>query len=689
MIGTRFGPYGIDALLGRGGMGEVYRASDTSQGGRVVALKVLTPALSGDPQFAARFRREAEIAARLSDPHVVPIHRYGEIDGRLFLDMRLIDGHDVAAALADGAALDPERAVAILEQVAGALDAAHADGLVHRDVKPANILLAEPGAGRPELAYLLDFGIARATDPGSRTALTRTGAVIGTLAYMAPERFLAREAGPASDVYSLACVLHEMLTGARPYPGTGFEVQVAGHVHQPPPRPSALRSGLPAALDAVVAGGMAKDPAARYRSAGDLARAARAALAGAGVREVRAGLPAVPAATVVDPPRPPIAPPAPVPLAAPTGTRGPVPPRRTRWWVPVAAAFVAVVAVVSTALVVTRPAPVPDVPAPVPLDPVPADALPSGGTVTERTLVGQAQASVVPVVADLDGTPVLVAGSVTETRVLDLATGEVIGEPIDDVGTTAATVTRLDGRSVVVAGDVDGVIRLIDLATGEPMATTLAGHTGSVEALAIADLDGRKVLVSAGADRTIRRWDLAAAAPIGDPVPGLEMVQTLSTARSAGRTVVVAKGIGTPIQVWDVADGTPVGAPIPARNDNPQVVELPEGAAVPAMDLFRFDLIDPRSGAPLPGYGFELTSSAFVAVVVDGRPLLVEAEPGSDGLMRIHDLRDGRPVGGPMTGHEGSITALTTTTVGGSTYLVSSSLDRSIRIWDLTARSRA
>ncbi|MHA6623544.1 serine/threonine-protein kinase [Pseudonocardia sp. DLS-67] len=687
MIGTRFGPYGIDALLGRGGMGEVYRAADTSQGGRVVALKVLTPALSGDPQFAARFRREAEIAARLSDPHVVPIHRYGEIDGRLFLDMRLIDGHDLADALADGAAIDPDRAVAILEQIAGALDAAHADGLVHRDVKPANILLADPGTGRPELAYLLDFGIARATDPGSRTALTRTGAVIGTLAYMAPERFLARQAGPASDVYSLACVLHEMLTGSRPYPGTGFEVQVAGHVHQPPPRPSALRSGLPAALDAVVAGGMAKDPAARYRSAGDLARAARAALAGAGVREVRAALPAVPAAaTVVDPPRPATAPPAPVPLAAPTGTGGPAPPRRTRWWVPVAAAFVLVVAVVSTALVVTRPAPGPDVPAPVPPDPVPTDALPSGGPVTERALVGRAAASETPVIADLDGTPVLVAGSVTETRVLDLATGEVIGEPIDHAGLTTATVTRLDGRSVVVGGGVDGVIRVFDLATGKPLPTTLSGHTGSVDAIAIADVDGREVLVSGGADRTIRRWDLAAAAPIGDPITGLEKgVYTLSVVRSAGRSVVLAHGIGSSIRAWDLADGTPVGVPVPTSGSAaPVVVELPSGSALLVDDFIEFHLVDLHSGEPLPGYGFRVESEV-VPVVVDGRPLLVEA--GHDGVIRLRDLRDGSPVGVPMTGHEGSITALTTTTVGGSTYLLSSSLDRSIRIWDLTTRS--
>jgi len=689
VIGTRFGPYRMEALLGRGGMGEVYRAVDTSQNGRVVALKVLTATLSGDPLFTARFRREAEIAARMSDPHVVPIHRYGAIEGRLFLDMQLVDGRELADAVAGGAALDPERAVAIVEQVAGALDTAHADGLVHRDVKPANILLTHPGPGRPEFAYLLDFGIASATDPGSRTALTRTGAVIGTLAYMAPERFLARRAGPASDVYSLACVLHEMLTGSRPYPGTGYEVQVAGHIHQPPPRPSVLRSGLPPAFDAVVEGGMAKDPAARYRSAGDLARAARAALSGAGVREVRAALPAVPAAaTVADAPAPPAALPAAVPLVTPSGAGGPPPARRRRWWVPVTAVLVLVVAVVATALVVTRPLPVPDVPPPPDVDPVPTDALPSGGPITERTLVGRGAISEAPVIADLDGTPVLVSNKIFETGVIDLATGEPIGEPIDDGGLMTATVTRLDGRSVVVTGGVDGVIRLFDLATGNPLATTLTGHTGPVEALVIADVDGREVLVSGGADQTVRRWDLAAAAPIGDPLTGMEKgVRALSVARSAGRSVVLANGIGASIRAWDVADGTPVGVPIPtSSNAAPVVVELPGGgAAVLVDDLIEFSLVDLHSGEPLPGYGFRIESTEFAAVVVNGRPLLVE--PGRDGVIRLRDLRDGSPVGGPMTGHEGSVSALTTTTVGGSTYLVTSSHDRAIRIWDLTTRS--
>src|SRR6202023_830334 len=177
--GTPFGRYRLIELLGRGGMGEVWRAHDTRTD-RVVAVKVLPAHFAQDSTFEQRFRREAHAAARLNNPHVVPIHDYGEIDGRLYVDMRLIEGRDLQTVLAAGP-IDPARAVGIIEQVAKALNAAHKVGLVHRDVKPSNILLAED-----DFAYLIDFGIARGTD---ETGLTGTGNVIGTWPYMAPERF--------------------------------------------------------------------------------------------------------------------------------------------------------------------------------------------------------------------------------------------------------------------------------------------------------------------------------------------------------------------------------------------------------------------------------------------------------------------------------------------------------------------
>jgi ABC-type amino acid transport substrate-binding protein/predicted Ser/Thr protein kinase len=266
---TPFGHYQLQKLIGRGGMGEVYQAYD-SDTDRIVALKVLPPHLAQDATFQERFRRESHAAAGVSNPHVVPIHGYGEIDGRLYLDMRLIEGRNLGAMLTKtGKPLDPAFAVGMVEQVAEALDGAHAAGLIHRDVKPSNILIADN-----DFVYLIDFGLARtAGDAGMTTA----GSTLGTLAYMAPERFDGGKVDLRSDVYALACVLYECLTGERPYPADSLEQQIAGHMVSPAPRASDKDPRL-AAFDEVIAKGMAKKPSKRYQSAGALAAAARAAL---------------------------------------------------------------------------------------------------------------------------------------------------------------------------------------------------------------------------------------------------------------------------------------------------------------------------------------------------------------------------------------------------------------------------
>ncbi len=264
-LGTRFGPYELRSLIGTGGMGEVYRAYDTSKG-RMVALKLLRPEMAADPVFQQRFRRESQLAARLQEPHVIPVHDFGEIDGVLFIDMRLVDGRSLKDLLGERGALDPAQAAAITAQVASALDAAHADGLVHRDVKPENVLLTPDN-----FAYLVDFGLARAHGDPSVTA---GGPLIGSCAYMAPERFNGSWVGPQTDVYSLACVLYECLTGQAPFEGMELPQLISAHLHSPPPRPSIMRRGIDKAFDDVIAQGMAKDPAARFASAGELARAA-------------------------------------------------------------------------------------------------------------------------------------------------------------------------------------------------------------------------------------------------------------------------------------------------------------------------------------------------------------------------------------------------------------------------------
>ncbi|MEV0066788.1 serine/threonine-protein kinase [Amycolatopsis sp. NPDC050768] len=269
----QFGPYRIEALLGRGGMGEVHRAYDTTHD-RVVALKRLSDAYVADEAFRARFRRESQVVARLREPHVIPIHAYGEIDGRLYLDMRLVEGQDLKDLIAVGP-LTAVRAAGLITQVASALDAAHADGLVHRDVKTSNILVTDG-----DFVYLVDFGIARSMS-GAVTSITGTGNVIGTLDYMAPERFGDKPLDGSVDVYALACVFYECLTGHRPFPVDGAVAQMGAHLTAPPPLLSAARRDLPRALDDVVSRGMAKESADRYPTAGAFAAAVTAALADA------------------------------------------------------------------------------------------------------------------------------------------------------------------------------------------------------------------------------------------------------------------------------------------------------------------------------------------------------------------------------------------------------------------------
>jgi serine/threonine protein kinase len=248
-------------------MGEVWRAHDADTD-RIVAVKLLPAHFCDNEEFQRRFRREAHAAAGLNSPHVIPIHHYGEIDGRLYVDMRLIEGRDLASVLAQGP-LEPGRAVRMIKEVAKALHAAHKIGLVHRDVKPSNILLDD------DFAYLIDFGLARAA---GETRLTATGGVIGSWHYMSPERLRAGQVDARADIYALACVLYECLTGSTPYPGDTLEQQMSAHLWEPPPQPSSTDPNVPATFDPVIATGMAKEPDNRYTTTVELADAAHDAI---------------------------------------------------------------------------------------------------------------------------------------------------------------------------------------------------------------------------------------------------------------------------------------------------------------------------------------------------------------------------------------------------------------------------
>ena len=266
--GTIIAGYRIDGTLGEGGMGTVYRATQLSLE-RVVAFKVVAPTLSDDISFRDRFRREGQLQAALDHPHIVPVYEAGEADSLLFLAMRLIEGTTLKALITSGQ-LGDRRSLRLLTQMGDALDAAHAKGLVHRDVKPQNILV---GAG--DHAYLTDFGLTKAR---GGTVVTEAGHFVGTIDYIAPEQARGEIATAASDVYSLTCVLCECLTGQPPFVRASEERTLFAHLADPPPQLSALRSDLPPAIDELVARGMAKDPAERPESARELMLEARRAL---------------------------------------------------------------------------------------------------------------------------------------------------------------------------------------------------------------------------------------------------------------------------------------------------------------------------------------------------------------------------------------------------------------------------
>jgi serine/threonine protein kinase len=269
------GGYRIEELIGRGGMGMVYRATNVALH-RIYAIKVLDPALASDEQFQVRFRREMRIAASLNHPNVVAIHYAGEHDGLLFLSMDYVHGSDLRRMLSEHGALAPDRAVDILTQLASALDAAHRQGLVHRDVKPANVLITVRDG--EERAYLTDFGLAKQLD--SMSGLTATGAVLGTVDYMAPEQITGERADARTDIYALGCVFYQMLAGEVPYGRDNSIATLFAHVNDDPPRLGGHLAGLHPEFDDVIGRAMAKRPEDRYLSAGDFARDAIAALAG-------------------------------------------------------------------------------------------------------------------------------------------------------------------------------------------------------------------------------------------------------------------------------------------------------------------------------------------------------------------------------------------------------------------------
>jgi YVTN family beta-propeller protein len=555
-----FGPYRLEELIGRGGMGEVFRATDTARK-RVVALKRLPASLAADPSYQRRFRSESEIAAQLRSAHVIPIHDYGEIEGQLYIDMRLVNGEDVTDRLNRRGPMSPQAAVDVIRQTASALDAAHAMNLIHRDVKPSNILLSpEDGRDGHDFVYLVDFGIARAADRIGE--LTGTGGVMGTPDYMAPERFEGSAISHAVDVYSLACVLHKLLTGGTPFRAESLAALMYAHLTAPPPRASLMRPGIPAGLDWVIARGLAKDPRERFPTAGELAAAAYAALSSSGP-------PTLP------PPSTPSTPPSPVPP--------PVAPRvrRHRRGRVVIGAIVAPIVLIGAGTMGVRM-----LQSDKPLPTEPASTAPKTVRVSANLSISGARTLMV----DPTGTKLLLSApadrpstaSITDYR----ANVEVhdIADPTK-VTTTALTDERVDalaetsdGSTIVAASSTYGfeqrkaanTLSLIDAKTGRvrlsvPLPT-------AVIALALSP-DGNRIYLTdrSSSFQVLDRATGArlASVPLGAQAAGI-------TVGKDGRQVFVAGSAG--LKTIDTASNTVVGT-VGIRNNASSLALAPDGKA--------------------------------------------------------------------------------------------------------------
>ncbi|MET9210843.1 MULTISPECIES: serine/threonine protein kinase [unclassified Nocardia] len=277
--GAIVGGYRVIKVLGAGGMGTVYLAQNPSLPRRD-ALKVLSGDLSTDPEFRGRFEREANLAAGLDHPNIVAVYNRGDEDGQLWIAMQYVDGTDASAEVAKGpSAMPAHRALRIIGEVGKGLDYAHRRGLLHRDIKPANFMIAAAEDGDEERVLLTDFGVAKSADDGQD--LTATGNFMATVAYAPPEQLMGTKLDHRADIYSLGCSLYKLLTGQNPYPATVPAMVMMGHLHEPPPRATAIRPDLPPAIDHVIAKVMAKDPAHRYNTCREFIQDAHNALFGA------------------------------------------------------------------------------------------------------------------------------------------------------------------------------------------------------------------------------------------------------------------------------------------------------------------------------------------------------------------------------------------------------------------------
>jgi hypothetical protein len=620
---AQLGPYLLRGLIGAGGMGEVHRAVDSEHDGRLVALKLLPPELAEDPQQRARFQRESSIVAALTESHVIAVHRYGEIDGRLFLDMQLVDGPNLAAYLIANGPLPAGHAVAVVEQVAAALDAAHAAGLVHSDVKPSNVLVHRPIPGRMPHVVLADFGIAGDADG------------FGTPEYLAPERWNGLPGDGRVDVYALGCMLHELLTGTRAFPGADFAAQLHGHLRLPPPRPSTIVPGLPAEIDAVVAAGMAKDPAQRVATGGQLAAMARAALTphrrGPTRRQVLVGAVTGIAALGGG-----------LAVAAMLRSSGGAPPERIT--------PDRTLGIRSAAL------------APFQLGTVSGSAL---AVVIDAFDAERVRIQAWDLVADRAVGPAQTGGT---SRIAN--------------GSDQLAIAEIDGRGLLCAVNGNPLAEpphkatILDLMTGEPVGPVTVPKPQCVAFTS----EGGPALLLVDDDGALSRIDLPAGTTAGPapPVPGAGFFASVATADVDGTHCALVGGLAMaafdavslekvaewpwPAKTVITVDGRPLGIgvgsglEISPPGEQPRVIEVgvPHGVAV-------------------------------AAAVVDGRG--VAAVGLGSGDIALYDVVTRGRIDVVLTGHQAEITQLGVVHTGDRPLLVSAAGDNTIRVWDLAVHA--
>jgi serine/threonine protein kinase len=507
--------YRIESRLGAGGMAVVYRAGDERLG-RLVALKVMAPQWADDAEFRQRFIAESRAAAVVDDPHVIPVYEAGEADGVLFIAMRLVSGSDLQGIVRREGVLPPARALDLLSPVASALDAAHAAGLVHRDVKPANVLVDER-PGRPDHVYLSDFGLSKGTAGG--VSLTRTGQYLGTPEYSAPEQAQGHPIDGRTDQYALACVACLMLTGEVPYQRDDPLAILMAHATAPPPVLSERRPQLPKASDSVMARALAKTPDARYPTCQDFTEALRQSL----------GLPPyisrgnAHARTSSD--------------TAPPPTRQP----RKRLVVAMTAG-----AVIAAAIVI-------------PLTRAQSGIATLSGTLTDPSSKGVSEVAFSP-----DGRTIATADENGSTYLWDVADGQssaTFSDPVIDGESSVHAVAFSPDGSTVAAGDEgNGNAYLWDVASGQSSAT-LAGN-GGVSGVAFSP-DGGTLATGDLGDGNVDLWDVAtgqSSATLTAPSfpPGLQQ-STNGIALSPDGTTVAAADENGSTYLWNTATGKYTG----------------------------------------------------------------------------------------------------------------------------------